>query len=360
MAIGEITIRACFFLKQLSRLREADIPVFMIRGNHDAASRITKSLTLPDKVYEFSSKKCETHRIEDLDVAIHGHSFATRAVTDDISRNYPNADAGCLNIGLLHTCATGKDGHENYAPCTVDGLTAKGYDYWALGHVHHREILCEEPWVVFAGNTQGRHAREVGDKGCSLVTVSDARIVNVEHRSLNVVRWFNSPVKWERSLGRDGVLDEVRKSLLKAQKASEGQLAAVRLTITGESDDHLEITRFPENFRSDCQAVANDIGDDLWLEKIKVATRPSIDLDTIRRTDGPVGDLLRFIDSKRGDGAFASQAPTLIDDLWPKLPDTYKNSADALRLNDPEQLRNLLNDVERELVLRLMAREAGE
>ena len=55
-----------------------------------------------------------------------------------------------------------------YAPCTLEGLLSKNYDYWALGHVHRREILHENPWIVFPGNTQGRHINESGPRGCTL------------------------------------------------------------------------------------------------------------------------------------------------------------------------------------------------
>src|SRR5262249_2100930 len=132
--------------------------------------------------------------LEEHGVAVHGRSFATRAVTHDLSRNYPKVVPGLFNIGLLHTSLTGRPGHENYAPTTPDALIAREYDYWALGHVHVREIVHEDPWVVFPGNLQGRQIRESGPKGATLVTVSGGRVARVEHRTLDAFRWCSLEV----------------------------------------------------------------------------------------------------------------------------------------------------------------------
>ena len=76
----------------------------------------------------------------------------------------------------IHTSVDGREGHDPYAPTRLDVLRSKGHDYWALGHVHEREVLCRNPWVVFPGNLQGRHARETGAKGATLVEVDDVLI----------------------------------------------------------------------------------------------------------------------------------------------------------------------------------------
>src|SRR5438552_1397988 len=175
-----------FFAMQLSRLRALDIPVVLVRGNHDAESRITKHLRLPSHVHELSVRAPESFEIPGAGVWVHGQGFATRAVTDDLAAAYPAAKRDALNIGLLHTSAGGREGHENYAPCRVETLVDKGYDYWALGHVHKREVLSEAPHIVFPGNLQGRHAREMGAKGATLVRVENG-IASALHRALDVV-----------------------------------------------------------------------------------------------------------------------------------------------------------------------------
>ena len=60
-----------FFNRQMARLGAADIPVYLIRGNHDAESVITRALTYPSNVHEFSTSKVESRTIENLNVALH-------------------------------------------------------------------------------------------------------------------------------------------------------------------------------------------------------------------------------------------------------------------------------------------------
>jgi DNA repair exonuclease SbcCD nuclease subunit len=175
-----------FFNQCMVKLKDAGIRVFVISGNHDAANQMTKTLQLPDNVHKFSSRKAETITIEGIDVAVHGQSFGARAVSNNLSLNYPEARGGHFNIGLLHTALSGREGHEPYAPCSVDDLRSKGYQYWALGHVHKREEVHNDPWIVFPGNIQGRHIREIGHKGCTMVTVDEKQVSYVKHIDLNV------------------------------------------------------------------------------------------------------------------------------------------------------------------------------
>src|SRR3546814_6974179 len=81
---------------------------------------------------------------------------------------------------MLHTALAGRKGHADYAPCSLDDLKAKQYDYWALGHVHQHEIVCEAPHVVFPGNIQGRTIRETGPKGAVIVTVEDGQVSSID------------------------------------------------------------------------------------------------------------------------------------------------------------------------------------
>ena len=238
-----------FFIQQAGRLAACGIPLVMVAGNHDAASVITRHLKLPPSASLLPHDGCGTRVLDDLGVAIHGQSFATRAVADDLSRNYPAPLPGLLNIGMLHTSLTGRPGHDNYAPASVESLVAKGYDYWALGHVHAREIVHEGPWVVFPGNLQGRQVREGGPKGASLVTARGGRVVAVEHRSLDAVRWcsLEVPLAGEREL--DGAMERVAHKLREAL-ATAGRPIAARIRLTGATDLHEELLARAEAVRT--------------------------------------------------------------------------------------------------------------
>ncbi|MEA3241599.1 MAG: DNA repair exonuclease, partial [Pseudomonadota bacterium] len=178
-----------FFVRQMGKLDAAGIKVFIVSGNHDAASQITRAMPLPDNVTVFSAKKPQSVKLDELGVIIHGQSYSSRAMSENLGLNYPRQEPGFFNIGLLHTSLTGREGHDVYAPCTIDELKSRGYDYWALGHVHQREVVSTDPLIVFSGNIQGRHIKETGAKGVTLVRVEDGRIVEVEAVELDVLRW---------------------------------------------------------------------------------------------------------------------------------------------------------------------------
>ncbi|MCY4444743.1 MAG: DNA repair exonuclease [Proteobacteria bacterium] len=154
-----------FFHKQIARL--GTIMVYVVAGNHDAANHMIKRLTPLQNMKLFSHQKPETflleeHLLEEHIIALHGQSYPERAVTDNLVLKYPVARRDYFNMGLLHTSLNGREGDANYAPCSLDDLCTKGYDYWALGHVHTREVVCpSDPAVVFSGCLQGRHIKSV-------------------------------------------------------------------------------------------------------------------------------------------------------------------------------------------------------
>jgi DNA repair exonuclease SbcCD nuclease subunit len=258
-----------FVAAQMKRL---DRPCFLVKGNHDAESQITKRLRLPGNVHEFPVRKAETVILRELGVALHGQSFPDREVPEDLSAGYPDPVPGLLNIGVLHTSGDDPGDHATYAPCTPDRLRAKGYDYWALGHIHARRVLHRAPWIVFPGNLQGRHARETGAKGCSLVTVANGRIAAVEHRSLDVLRWAAIEVD---ATGCDDAALEARLSaaVARAFAEAEGRPLLARLTLAGETDLHPTLPDRIEAIAAHCANAAIEAGGRLWIEKCQLRTR---------------------------------------------------------------------------------------
>lgn len=350
-----------FFTKQMAKLRDAGVQVAMIRGNHDAASQITKQLVLPDNVHELSYQAAETRTFDALGVAVHGQSFATRAVTENLAQSYPPPVSGLLNIGLLHTSVNGREGHAPYAPCSLEELIAKGYDYWALGHVHAREVLCREPWVVFPGNLQGRHVREAGDKGASLLTIEGGRVRTVTHRSLDVVRYGH--VRVDASSARehvdgDIVLERVEAALRSELERADGRLLALRVEVIGASSAHVELHRDLEAFVNNVRATAVNVGEDeVWVEKVLVHTQPVQDLARTKHGDDVLAQLLTAVASLRHD---AEGLAACIEDLAPlraKLPVELRDGPDALALDDPEYMAAQLEAVEPLLLARLLAKD---
>ena len=256
-----------FFIEQVAQLADAGIPLVMVAGNHDATSVITRHLRLPERVTMLPHDRCGRVVFEEPGVAIHGQSFATRSVSEDLSRNYPDPVPGLFNIGLLHTALTGRPGHDNYAPTTVETLVAKEYDYWALGHVHAREIVHEDPWIVFPGNLQGRHMRESGPKGASLVTVREGRVAAVEECALDVLRWAPVLVPLTGESDFDGVMARVGRALSESIQMATGRPIAARVTLTGATPLHGTLIGEAERVRQGIISEGRQCGVvDVWIE----------------------------------------------------------------------------------------------
>jgi exonuclease SbcD len=247
-----------FFIQQAARLRKAGIPVFVVKGNHDAESKLTSSIRhWPDNITFFSHKKPHTIALEKWNVAIHGQSYAQQQVTEDLSANYPTPVCAAFNIGILHTCL--EDGGTDYAPASIEKLVQRGYEYWALGHIHQRQNLSRDGvHIEFPGNLQGRSVREKGPKGCSLVTVGDDHSITSVFEPLDSVRWEQISVKSDDS----GLEGAVRKALQQAVADADGRLLAVRLEIAGSVSGG-------QRLRDRMDAIAVEVGD-VWLEKVLV------------------------------------------------------------------------------------------
>lgn len=348
-----------YFVERMGRLREAGIRVFIVAGNHDAASQITKHLRLPDNVTLFSTKKPERVVIDDLNVAIYGQGFATRAVTDDLSEAYPQGDPQLFNIGLLHTCLDGKPGHEPYAPCSVDGLRSKGYQYWALGHVHNREEVSQDPWIVFPGNIQGLHIREIGPKGCTLVTVENGEI-SVEHRDLDVMRWSLCELDVSASETIDDVYEQVREGLQSALDRAEGRPVAVRMVLQGACSAHSTLHAGREHWIQEYRALATGLGGaGIWLEKVSIKTSPSVLVDEVLERDDALSGLLRAIRDVELDASALDDLADEISSFRQKLPAELLSGDDPYDPTKPEILKDTLEDIKELLVNRLLTTGKG-
>ncbi len=271
------TSTGLFFARELARLHRDAIPVYIIKGNHDAESVVTSAITLPDAVTVFSTKTAETRLLVELRVAIHGRSFPTREVADNWALAYPEAKPGWFNIGLLHTSCDGRPGHASYAPCTLADMATRGYDYWALGHVHEFEIVSNDPHVVYPGNLQGRSVRECGPKGAVIVDVEDGRVTNLRRIVTDEARWAVLTVDAQPHETEAALLGAVEDAFRSVADAAQGRLVAVRVRLTGETALHRRLVADQARFADEVQAAAQRCAEDIWLEKLSLETRePSV------------------------------------------------------------------------------------
>lgn len=346
-----------YFVKQIRRLHEARIGVFIIAGNHDAAGKMTRTLPYPDNVHVFSPTKPETRVIDELKVAVHGQSFAKVAITNNQAVDYPDPVPGHFNIGLLHTSLTGREGHENYSPCSIDDLINKGYDYWALGHVHQFEMVAQAPPVVFCGCIQGRHIREAGAKGCVLVNAEDGIDPEMTFHEIDVIRWERLTVDLAGVMSADEILERFQAALETVLDCHDPRPVVARVECTGETDLHDRIAADPENLKETLRstAIAN-FGERAWIEKVKVGTTPKA---RPVGDPGPLRELDRLVDDLTASETDLLALGNELAGLFQKLPPEYRRGDAKLQPDNPEQMRELIAQAHALLVQRLKKEAAG-
>jgi DNA repair exonuclease SbcCD nuclease subunit len=264
-----------YFCSEMGRLHRAGIPVFVLFGNHDAESHMTKALRLPDNVRRFSANEAQIHKLDGLRVALHGRSFKVRDTTENLVASYGQPLRDHFNIGVLHTALEGHNDHASYAPCTLAELEAKGYDYWALGHVHEHKVWTGRATICFPGNLQGRSIRETGRRGAVMVTVGADRRPQVERLYVDVLRWEAVDVDVSTCTSLDGVGLAASRQLSSLLDSDGHVPRAVRVTFTGDTALHGELFGREAELRAHVLAEIAAIGHEhLWLEKVKLATRP--------------------------------------------------------------------------------------
>jgi DNA repair exonuclease SbcCD nuclease subunit len=265
---------------------------------------------------------------------------------------------GCFNLGLLHSSLNGRPGHAPYAPTQLDVLRGKGYDYWALGHVHAAEVVCRDPWVVYPGNTQGRHIRENGAKGCALITVRDGELIH-QAVALDVMRWATLALDISELPDIEALLDTAMRDLRRQLADAEDRALAVRVQVRGSGPLHRRLATQSETVEQELRSAAIEASNArAWIEKIEFRTRPALELNLLAERDDPAGMLIRELRALAADPALlCSVANEALSELQQKLPAELRQGENAPRLDDAEALIELLAEVESDVLARLAGDE---
>lgn len=346
---------AMFLQRRFGRLRDEGIPVVIVYGNHDAANEITRRLRPPDNVTVLPHDHAATVELADAGIAFHGQSYATKAVDHDLSAHYPAPRSGLLNVGVLHTSLAGHEGpHARYAPCTETALADHGYQYWALGHVHERyETRRDGSWIVYPGNVQGRHARELGPKGATLVSYDADQVTAVEHRTLDTVRWARCEVDATDVGDPDELTNRGNDALRVLADDADGRLLAARVVFTGATAAADELLRYRPTWEAQLRADAAGAGGRVWIEKVELGTTRPAEAPPTEAGDA-IDAIRAAVESARHDPAMRAELAAAFTGLQAKLgadlPDLRELGLPAL---DEQGVAALLPDVEALLLARL-------
>lgn len=351
---------ARFLAEQLRRLHEAGIRVFVIRGNHDALSRISKELTLPESVKLFGGR-AEAIAIEressQFPVAIHGLSFAQPHAPESLLGKYRPPVEGAVNIGLMHTSLAGAAGHDLYAPCSLADLQGTGFRYWALGHVHKRSVAEGGCAIVMPGMPQGRDINEAGAKSVSLVTIGDDRSVRIEERVTSIAQFERVAVD---ATGIDDWRDLVA-ALARALEQARDDVASehlvARLRVTGATPLAWRIRRDLDLLKTEADDRASVIGS-CWVEKLEVDCRaPGV---VAGSSADPLTELRRLIDEEViGSDAYQTEVAAIAEELRTQLPQECRGLLGSDEEAFKAMIAGLVKDGSEDVLARLHAGVEG-
>ncbi len=264
---GQTSMKTARYLTaELGRLNAGGIRAYIIRGNHDAESLITRELTLPPLTHVFTGRAgVEMLDLQPRRVAIHGLSFREPRAPESLLPKYRPPLEDAFNIGLMHTSLGGAPGHDPYAPCALGDLQASGFDYWALGHIHKRAEYAGAAHVVMPGIPQGRDIGEPGAGSVTLGSVDDAGTLRTEERVVALAEFARVEVSI------DGVQDwgSLRRAIAQALTRARGSVPHVvaRLDMVGDGPLAPRLHRDADLALAEAQEIARGLGH-VWVEKL--------------------------------------------------------------------------------------------
>jgi hypothetical protein len=184
-----------FLAEQFARLAARKIPVYWAGGAVDPPEDWPAWLELPANVHVFPRGKVEEavhHRDGAAMVRVAGRSFdRARPIRPDEFEADPS---GLFTVGVVHGAAD------------VAALQDRGLHYWALGGRHDQSTLSGPPHLVrCCGSPQGRHPREAGAHGCTLVHVDPQNQARTSFVPADVLRWHGERVAIDEGTTRDGL-----------------------------------------------------------------------------------------------------------------------------------------------------------
>jgi len=349
------------FQKAMEQLAARGIPVYVIHGNHDPQDGRAAQLDWPEAVHFFACDQVETVDVvkegAGMIAQVHGISYATSSVTDNLARGFRAARHDVYQIGLLHTNVDGDPGHDNYAPCSKQDLLASGMHYWALGHIHTRQVIQEQrPAIVYPGNIQGRSIRETGSRGCYVVDVHEDGGAELTFHALDRVRWFHEYLPVAGLSTEQALKDKIGERLERIREEADGRDAVVRIVLEGRGAVHalLRKGRALEELTAEFREDEAERSPFVWIESMEDRTGSDIDMEALQQEKSFVGDLLRLAQGLKGDeaalAAFAGEALAALQSL--------PQAAGAPQAADPERLRQWLRAAE-ELAADLLAADGG-
>lgn len=291
------------FRSGLQTLSDHNIPSFIAHGNHDPLNSWSTTLSWPEGVTVFPGSGVQSFPVvkEGRTLAhIYGTSFPERDVFDNLTLQFERKQDSGFAVAVLHANVGGHPDHDPYAPCSVEDLVVRGMDYWALGHIHTRSVMRKgHPAIVYCGNSQGRHFKETGPRGCCLVTLNEGVLPDVRFVATDTLRFVEHTVDVSSCASLDAVVEEMVRQCQTLLDQAEGRSLVVRQTMTGRTDIHTLLRKGGtlESLRDEVLRNFSERGSGLWLE-FRLQTRGAYDIEALKQGKDFIADLIALCDDK--------------------------------------------------------------
>ena len=349
-----------FFVNQCERLKQKDINVYLINGNHDPYKNEGELFNLPTNVYICDTEDVSTFNVykeNKLIARILGQSYRGKSENRKMYTYYTTNDQNVYNIGLLHTQLD--PNNDNYVPITKsDLLSNNNIDYWALGHIHNNNVInSEKPFIVYPGIPQGRDIGEKGKKGFYLVQLephkSKLKFIEThdyEYRRIKInLSNINDNNLTEFNNFLEEKLNEFYKNLSKDIKGY-----IIRIILTGRTKMY-EI--FEEQENDIIEDTLENLRDKynkktplLWVNKIENRSTKSIEnIDEIIKEDPFINDFIEFMNRYKTNDKKKSKLKNNMGKIWNAKVDNEDIDPKEFQIDD-QTFQELLSQVKKNII----------
>lgn len=280
------------FVSELRRLSDHGIAAFLIAGNHDPLNSWMKELELPDRVYRFGSDGVSFFPFKKNGKTlahIHGISFAEKTMMDNLALQFKLADAPApINIAMLHGTIGQPGAHQSYAPFSLADIRSKGFDYWALGHIHKHHVLqAAHPAVVYPGNPQGRDFGETGQRGCYLIDLTAGSQPQLTFIPTQKIRFEELTVDISGTEDPGALQPCIQDAVENMEAFTPSESYLIRLTFSGRTTLHNYLHK-PGQIEGLLELFNEGVLQQqqfTWIDTIRLKTQPEVDLEGLRKAN---------------------------------------------------------------------------
>ncbi|MFW5663833.1 MAG: metallophosphoesterase family protein [bacterium] len=322
------------FVEELKRLGREDIPAYIITGNHDPLQSWIKELEMPQKVFRFGGSQVESFRFEKEGqplADIYGISYESKVVNRNLAAGFHRRqDPAPFSIALLHGTIGSSGPHENYAPFRLDDVKSRGFDYWALGHIHKRHLVHPAfPAILYPGNPQGRDFGETGQRGCYLVEMQSQLPPELTFIPTQSIRFELITANLDGLDNINALGDRIEDTMSSEKDHEDGTSFIYRLQLTGRTPLHALLHRPGE-----AEEVRNKLNEGQlqqthfrWIDRIELQTRPEADLEELKKASDFPAEVIRAFDQLQDD-------PAMLDEWLARCEQDFNSQAARRELDE--------------------------